>query len=160
MTPVLLIALVSASLAAPQSPSIYRRPTAAKITIGGTPRDRAGDYNETGVSAMCGEVAKEASLTGEASFIVEFPGAGKITTIAFGSNQLVANVTKASKFRLSVGVINAKGGQPPLFVLNTDTGQKGNSGVATLIKGKNGVTLQVVGENDMNETINLTLTCS
>ena len=109
---------------------------------------------------LCGEVAKESSLTGEAAFIIEYPGEGNITTIAFGSNQLVANVTKANKFRLSVGVINAKGGQPPLFVLNTDSGQKGNSGVATLIKGKTGVTLQVVGENDMGETINLTVTCS
>lgn len=109
---------------------------------------------------MCGEVPKESSLTGEAAFIVEFPGEGTITTISFGSNQLVANLTKADEFRLSVGVINAKGGQPPLFVLNTDSGQKGNSGVATLIKDKTGVTLHVVGKNDMAETINLTVTCS
>lgn len=45
-------------------------------------------------------------------------------------------------------------------MLNTDSGQKGNSGVATLTKGKNGVTLDVVGENDMGETINMTVTCS
>lgn len=160
MTAVLLAAMLLAAAAAPQSPSISRRPTAAKITIGGTPQDRRGDYSVTGVSSMCGEVPKESSLTGEAAFIVEFPGEGTITTISFGSNQLVANLTKADEFRLSVGVINAKGGQPPLFVLNTDSGQKGNSGVATLIKDKTGVTLHVVGKNDMAETINLTVTCS
>ena len=159
MTTALLVAMVLASSAAPQSPSIYRRPTAAKITIGGTSPDRRGEYVATRV-ATCGEVSKDASLTGEAAFIVEFPGEGNITTISFGSNQLVANVTKANKFRLSVGVINAKGGQPPLFVLNTDSGQKGNSGVATLTKDKTGVTLHVVGENDMGETIDLTVTCS
>lgn len=160
MTTGLLVALLLASSAAPQSPSIYRRPATVRIMIAGTAGDRAGDYASTGVSSLCGEVAKESSLTGEAAFIIEYPGEGNITTIAFGSNQLVANVTKANKFRLSVGVINAKGGQPPQFVLNTDSGQNGNSGVATLIKGKTGVSLHVVGENDMHETINLTVTCS
>jgi hypothetical protein len=155
---VLFVLLACAQTAAPQT--IYRRPTTVRIMIGGAARDRAGDYTSTGVSSLCGEVPKESSLTGQASFIVEYPGDGKVTTIAFGSNQLVGAVTTANTFRLSVGVINAQGGSPPLFVLNTDTGQKGNSGVATLIKGKTGVTLQVKGENDMRETINLTLTCS
>ena len=159
MTTALLVAVLLAASAAPQSPSIYRRPTSARIMIGGTSPDRKGAYTATRTST-CGEVAKEASLTGEAAFIVEFPGEGTITTISFGSKQLVANVTKASQFRLSVGVINDKGGQPPLFVLNTDSGQKGNSGVATLTKDKTGVTLHVVGENDMGETIDLTVTCS
>jgi hypothetical protein len=154
----LVVVLAAAQSAAGQN--IYQRATAVKALIGGAARDRAGEYNASGTSSLCGEVAKEASLTGEGGFIVEFPGADKITSIAFGSNQLVGTVTTANRFRLSVGVINAQGGRPPLFVLNTDTGQKGNSGVATLIKGKTGVTLQVKGENDMRETINLTLTCS
>jgi hypothetical protein len=48
---------------------------------------------------------------------------GSITSVAFGSNQLVAGTTKATAFRLSVGVVTAKGGRPPLYVLNTDAKQ-------------------------------------
>jgi hypothetical protein len=160
MTTALLLALALAVPAPPQASSIYQRPTTVRIMIGGAARDRAGDYSSTGVASLCGEIPKESSLTGEASFVIEYPGEGKVTTIAFGSNQLVGTVTKANKFRLSLGVVNAQGGRPPQFVLNTDTGQKGNSGVATLTKGKTGVTLTVMGENDMKETIALTLTCS
>jgi len=155
---VLVLLLCAAPLAAAQT--IYQRPTSVKILIGGAARDRAGEYNATGTSSLCGEVAKEASLTGEGGFIVEFPGADKITSIAFGSTQLIGTVTTANKFRLSVGVINAQGGRPPLFVLNTDTGQKGNSALATLTRAKTGVTLQVKGENEMRETITLIITCS
>jgi hypothetical protein len=63
-------------------------------------------------ASMCGEVSKDASLTGEAAFIVEFPGEATITTISFGLSELVGSATKASTFRLSVGVINAQGGRP------------------------------------------------
>lgn len=155
---VFVVLVVFARAAAPQT--IYQRPTLVRIVIAGTARDRAGEYNSSGTSSICGEIPKEASLTGEASFIIEYPGAGTVTTIAFGSNQLVAKTTTGNKFRLSVGMINARGGRPPQFVLNTDTGRAGNSGVATLTRARTGATLKVVGQNDMGETIDLTVTCS
>ena len=44
------------------------------------------------MSGVCGEIPKEASLTGQATFVIEFPSdpaSGTITAIAFGSHQLV-----------------------------------------------------------------------
>ena len=112
MVAVLLSVVASAQQAAPQSPQpIYQRQAIARVLIGGSPRNRDGSYNMSGVSTICGEIPKEASLTGEAVFVVEFPGegSGPITTMTFGSNQLVAGVTKATVFRLSVGVVNPQG---------------------------------------------------
>jgi hypothetical protein len=161
---IVVLALSIASAEAPaagQSP-INQRSTSARATIGGSPRDRDGSFQATGVSGVCGEIPKEASLTGQAVFVIEFPSdpaAGTITAIAFGSNQLVLGVTKATVFRLMVGVLTAKGGKPPNYVLNTDSSRPGNAGTATLTNVKGETTLNVTGQNDMRETIDLTVTC-
>jgi hypothetical protein len=152
------------SIASQTTPSIYQRTTSATVIISGSPRTRDGAYEMTGVSSICGEIPKEASLTGQAVFVVEFPSEtpanGRITSIAFGSNQLVAGVATATAFRLSVGVVNAAGGRPPLYVLNTDSNQPKNAGTATLTTIKNVTALKVGGQNEGGETIALTLTCT
>jgi len=58
-----------------------------------------------------------------------------------------------------VGVVTANGGRPPNYVLNTDSGQARNAGTATLTNTNGGTTLKVTGQNDMGETIDLTVTC-
>jgi hypothetical protein len=162
---VLVVAIGNWSPVASQAPpSIYQRNTAATVVISGSPRTRDGAYEMTGVSLICGEIPKESSLTGQAAFIVEFPDQapanGVITSITFGSNQLVAGVTTATAFNLSVGVVNAAGGRPPLYVLNTDSQRPRNAGTATLTSLQNVTTLKVGGQNEGGETVDLTLTCS
>lgn len=162
---VLMVVIGNWSPVASQSaPSIYQWRTVVTVGISGSPRTRDGTYEMTGVSSACGEIPKDASLTGQAVFVVEFPAeapaGGRITSIAFGSKELVAGVTKATAFRLSVGVVNAAGGRPPLYVLNTDSRRPKNTGTATLTTVKNVTTLKVGGQNEGGETIDLTLTCS
>jgi hypothetical protein len=162
---VLMVVLGNWSPVASQAPpSINQRKTAATLIISGSPRTRDGAYEMTGVSPVCGEIPKEASLTGQAVFVVEFPSdvpsGGRITSLTFGSSQLVAGVTTATAFNLSVGVVNAAGGRPPLYVLNTDGKRPKNAGTATLTTIKNVTVLKVGGENEGGETIDLTLTCT
>lgn len=141
--------------------SINQRKTTARVTITGSPKLRDGSYELTGTSGVCGEIPKEASLTGQAAFVVEFPNDGSpndpINAISFGSGQLVGGVTKASVFRLQVNVRTANGGRPPAYVLNTDTPK--NTGQATLTVKGTTVTLRVTGQEVMGETINLEVTC-
>src|SRR5262245_5541019 len=66
---VLLIAIAAPPAGAPQS--IYQRPIEAGAVISGSPKLRDGSYQLTGTAAMCGEIPKEASLTGEATFVIE-----------------------------------------------------------------------------------------
>ena len=157
------LAIATVQIGAAQA-GINQRNTIAKARIGGSPNNRDGGYESTGVSGVCGEIPKEASLTGTAVFVVEFPSdapKGPITAIAFGSTELVSGVTKATVFRLSIGVVTAKGGRPPDFVLNTDDSrQPKNSGTATLTNNKGETTLRVIGQNDMGETIDLTVVCT
>ena len=98
-----------------------------------------------------------------AVFVVEFPydGTGNepINSISFGSKELVGGVTKSTVFRMNVNVLTAKGGKPPAYVLNTDPPSPKNVGTATLTRKGNETTLRVVGQNDMGETIDLTVTC-
>lgn len=112
---------------------------------------------------VCGELPKELNFSGEASFIVEFPRDGtgneQIRSIAFGSNQLVGGVDTASVFRLNVSVTTAAGGKPAAYVLNTDSGKPKDTGTATLTKKGAVTTLNVRGQNDMGETIALTVVC-
>ncbi len=148
---------------AAQPPSINGRHTAAKALIGGSPKLRDGSFNAGGVSGVCGVIPKEASLTGEANFVIEFPNdtpTGTITSIAFGSKGLVGGITKSTVFRLSVGVLTANGGRPPNYVLNTDSGNAQASGAAVLSESKGVTTLRVTGQEEMGETIDLTVVCS
>jgi hypothetical protein len=148
---------------AAQSPSINDRKTTARATITGSPKLRDGSFTASGVSGICGVVPKEASLTGEANFVIEFPNdapTGTITSISFGSKQLVGGVTKATAFRLNVGVRTADGGRPPAYVLNTDAPNGKASGIATLAEEKGVTTLGVTGQDAMGESISLTVTCS
>jgi len=158
----LALTIANAEQPAAQS-SINQRGTVAKALIGGSPKLRDGSFGATGVSGVCGEIPKEASLTGEAVFVVEFPNdapTGTLTSVAFGSAQLVGGATKATVFRLMVGVVTANGGRPPNYVLNTDSSRPGNTGTATLTNANRTTTLRVTGQNDMKETIDLTVTCS
>ena len=151
------------SHAASQAPAVYQRPTTVTIVISGVPGDRTGSYEMKAPSSICGEIPKEASLTGEAVFIVEFPSdmpaGGRITSVAFSSNQLVAGVKRSTRFRLTAGIVRADGGKPALYVLNTDSGQPKNVGGATLAATKGTVTLMVTGQNDLGETVELTVSC-
>ena len=148
---------------AAQSPSINGRTTTAKALIAGSPKLRDGSFNASGVSGVCGVIPKEASITGEANFVIEFPNdtpTGTITSISFGSKEFVGGVTRSTVFRLSVGVLTANGGRPPLYVLNTDSGNAKVSGTAILSEAKGVTTLRVTGQEVMGETIDLTVVCS
>ena len=148
---------------AAQSPSINGRNTTSRAQITGSPKLRDGAFTASGVSGVCGVIPKEASPTGEAIFVIEFPNdapTGTITSVSFGSKELVGGVTKSPVFRLSVGVLTAKGGRPPAYVLNTDSRNAKVSGIAILSEAKGVTTLSVTGQEVMGETINLTVVCS
>ena len=51
------------------------------------------------------------------------------------------------------------GGKPHAYVLNTDPPAPKTSGEATLARKGNQLTLEVRGENDMKEKIDLTVVC-
>lgn len=159
----LALAAFAAALSGAQPQSIYQRETVAQALIAGSHGRYDGSYALTAKSSICGEIPKEASLTGTAVFVVEFPydGTGNepINSISFGSKDLVGGVTKSTVFRMNVNVLTAKGGRPPAYVLNTDPPSPRNVGTATLTRKGNETTLRVVGQNDMGETIDLTVTC-
>ena len=160
---ILAACLAAGGVSAAQSPSINGRNTTSRAQITGSPKLRDGAFTASGVSGVCGVIPKEASLTGEAVFVIEFPNdapTGTITSVSFGSKELVGGVTKSTVFRLSVGVLTAKGGRPPAYVLNTDSPNAKASGIATLSEAKGITTLQVTGHEVMGETINLTVVCS
>jgi hypothetical protein len=152
---------VAAHVAWAQAPSIHQRPISASATITGSPKLRDGQFTLAGKAAICGVIPKEASLTGEAAFVIEVAGdtAGSMTSITFGSKQLVGAVTTATQFNLSVGMVTSNGGRPPQYVLNTGSPRQGNGGTATLTTVKGVSTLRVAGANDMKENIDLTVTC-
>ena len=146
---------------ADQSSSINGRKTTARATITGSPKLRDGAFTASGVSGICGVIPKE--VMGEANFVIEFPNdapTGTITSVAFGSKELVDGVTKSTRFRLSVAVLTAKGGRPPAYVLNTDSARGKASGTAVLSEAKGVTTLSVIGHEEMGETIDLTVVCS
>jgi hypothetical protein len=144
------------------APSIYQRGISATAIITGSQGLRDGSFQMRGVAAICGEIPKESSFTGEAAFVIEIsdPPTGTITTITFGSSQLVEGRATATAFRLSVGVSSPQIGRPPLYVLNTDPPGTRNTGSASLTSARGVLTLTVVGVNDANERIQLSVTCS
>jgi len=157
----LIVAVTSRpGLAAQQN--IYQRPTSVTAIITGSPTLRDGMFTGKGTSAICGEIPKLASLTGEDTFVIEFSGAetrGSVYSISFGSKQLVRGVVTSNLFLLNVAVVTANGGNPPLYVLNTDLKKPGESGVATLSQKGAATTLTLAGENDQKEKITLTVVC-
>jgi hypothetical protein len=145
-----------------QAQGIYQRKTSAQAQITGSPKLRDGTFGATGVSGICGEIPKESSMTGTATFVIEFPNdvpTGTVTSVSFGSKQLVGGVTKATRFMLNVSVKTANGGRPPAYVLDTETPKRAHSGTATLTKKGSAITLRVAGKEDMGENITLTVTC-
>lgn len=159
----LAFAAFAAGLSWAQSQSIYQRETAAQAVIAGSRNRYDGSFALTAKSSICGEIPKEASPTGTAVFVIEFPydgtGNGPINSIAFGSKELVGGVTRSTVFRLNVTVVTVTGGKPPAYVLNTDPPSAKNVGTATLTRKGTETTLRVNGQNDMGETIDLTVTC-
>lgn len=159
----LALAACAVALSWAQSSPINQRPTAAQALIAGSRGRYDGAFALTATATVCGEIPKESSITGTAVFVIEFPydgtGNGPINSIAFGSKELVGGVMKSTSFRLNVTVVTAKGGRPPAYVLNTDPPTPKNVGTATLTRQGSEITLHVVGQNDMGETIDLKVTC-
>ena len=144
-------------------PDIYQRPTSITATISGSPKLRNGSFTGQGTSGICGEVPKMRSLTGEDTFSVEFSGAesspGSVTSVSFGSKQIVRGVLSGSQFVVNVSVVTADGGRPPLYALDTEQKKPGVSGTVTLTQRGQATTLSLTGTNDAKETITLTITC-
>ena len=145
--------------------SINQRKTTVDATIAGSRNLYDGNFSATGIASVCGEIPKESSMTGTASFVIEYPYDDPVNapvqSIAFGSNELVGTAKTATLFRLSVGVRTANGGKPHAYVLNTDPpGSPKTNGTATLSKVKNQLTLKVRGQNEMGERIELTIVCN
>ena len=141
--------------------SIYQRKILASAAITGSTKLRDGSFTMSGAAAICGEIPKEASLTGEATFVIEVTQgdiSGTMTTITFGSRELPGK-TSATSVRLSGGVETARGGRPPQYVLNTDPARTGNMGTVTRTDATGVTTLKIVGQNDANERIELSVTC-
>jgi hypothetical protein len=143
--------------------SINQRPATGTAIIAGSRGRYDGTFTGSGTASVCGEIPREASLTGVATFVVEYPyddpGAAPLQSIAFGSKQLVGKDTVSTAFTLNVHVRTADGGRPPAYVLNTDGGNGKDRGTATLSRKKSTLTLTVRGSNDMGETIELVLVC-
>jgi hypothetical protein len=117
------------------------------------------------VANICGEIPKESSMTGTATFVVEYPtedpANAQIQSITFGSSELVDSVRSTSSFRFNIAVRLANGSRPYAYVLNTDPPGTTNSGTASLVKNKGGsLTLTVAGKNDRGETVQFTMTCA
>jgi len=151
-----IVIAVLASVVAPRAQSPLARQITADALITGSPRLRDGVHSLVGEAAACGVIPKESSLTGVANFVIEVAGltSGTMTSITFGSRDLTGRLDKTGSFRLTVGVPRA-----PHYVLNTDPPKNGNMGEATISTLKGVTTLKVVGQNDMNERIDLTVTC-
>jgi hypothetical protein len=159
-----MLVLVPAMWARPvAAQSINQREASATAKIAESRGLYDGSFTGTGIASICGEIPKEASITGEAVFVVEYPsddpGASPIQSIAFGSNQLVGGDTVATIFRLNVHVRKPDGAKPNGYVLNTDGRNAKNTGTATLTKTEGALTLRVIGSNDMGEKIELVLSC-
>jgi len=156
-----VIALAAAALPAAQQ-NIYRRPTDANAIIVGSKGLYDGTFKSAGESNPCGEIPKMASLTGEDTFVIEFSGGdkpGEVTSISFGSKELVRGATKSSLFDLNISVVTANGGRPYAYKLHTADKRPGESGQATLVQKGKTTTLTVQGQNDMKETITLVVSC-
>jgi hypothetical protein len=158
----LVIAVAGAAALAAQQ-NIYQRPTSVTATIVGSPTLRDGSFTGQGTSAICGEIPKIASLTGQDTFSIEFAGTqmspGSVYSISFGSKQLVRGARTGNEFVLNVSVVTANGGQPPLYALDTEQQKAGVSGRATLTQKGQATTLSLTGTNDAKETITLQVTC-
>ena len=143
--------------------NIYQRPSVANAIIIGSKNLFDGTYVTKGNSRICGELPALEPLP-SSGFVIEFDGqspsnAAAVLNIAFGSKELVRGVTKSSLFNLNVSVRTAQGGEPPAYVLHTDQGKPGNSGVATITHKGNTVTLDLRGTNDFGQSITLIVSC-
>jgi hypothetical protein len=156
------LALAGASVGAGVQLPINDRIAVATAVIKGSRGRYDGSFSLNGKAGICGEMP--AAIVGEPRFVVEFSSAtrptnGSISSVAFGSSQLVGKVTSASVFRLNVTVVTSNGGRPPAYVLNTDGKNPRNTGTATLTQKGSSTVLVVKGQNDMGEVIELEVTC-
>jgi hypothetical protein len=157
----IVIGLAGAAPLARQQ-NISNRPTDANALIAGSKGLYDGTFKSPGTSSVCGEIPKMASLTGEDTFVIEFSGGekpGEVTSITFGSKDLVRGATTSSLFSLNITVVTSNGGRPYAYKLHTDEKKPGESGTATLVQKGKATTLTVRGQNDMKETITLIVTC-
>lgn len=159
---VVMLVLTAGSVFTAQQ-NIYQRPTVANAIIIGSKNLFDGTYVTKGTSRICGELPALDPLP-SSGFVIEFDGqspsnVAAVLNIAFGSKELVRGVTKSSLFNLNVSVRTSKGGEPPAYVLHTDQGKPGNSGVATITHKGNTVTLDLRGTNDFGQSITLIVSC-
>ena len=157
----LLVALLILSHSL-EAQSINKRKTSARAAITNS-RIYPGNFSATGVANVCGVIPRMSSLTGVDTFVIEFPydeiPGASITSISFGSKQLVGKTTKSDKFLLNVSVQMPDGSRPYAYVLNTEI-RGDDKGTATVTQTKGSVTLRVVGANGMREAIDLRVTCN
>lgn len=155
------IGLVGTSLLARQQ-NIHDRPTDANAIIAGSKGLYDGTFKSLGTSSVCGVIPKMESLTGEDTFVIEFSGGenpGEVTSISFGSKELVRGVITSSLFDLNISVVTSNGGRPYAYKLHTVDRKPGESGIAKLEQKGKATTLTVQGENDMKEKITLVVSC-
>jgi hypothetical protein len=153
------LVLASAGAAQNQDPRA-QRPTEANLVMGNG-RTYAGTYLAVAKSRVCGELPAELSITGEPTFVVEFPDDEivEITSIAFGSKTLVGGKATTDKFVLNVGVKAKNGGRPPHYSIDTQTPRPKHTGTATLTTAAGTHTLKITAVNEMGETLEMTLVC-
>jgi len=98
---VVILALSSAIWLHPAAAqSINQREASATAKIEGSRGRYDGTFTGTGIASVCGEIPQESSITGVATFVVEYPsddpGAVPIQSISFGSIELVGGKTSAT----------------------------------------------------------------
>ena len=137
------------------------RPTDVTVVMSTSRGLYDGTYTSSQVSKICGVVPKELNFSGVPAFLVNFPddaGNGQVQDVTFDSKELVGNVTKTTRFYLSVSLQAPRIGSPYPYVLDTSQPKMtGSAIVATPSPGT--TTLTVRGVNDRGETVDLTLTC-
>lgn len=143
----------------PQQGAVYQSPTDVSIVMSTSHGKYDGAYTLSEISRICGELAPEENMTGEAVFQLNFPERGNsgINDVTFSSKTLVKGVAETTEFYLSVNVQSATIGHPSAYVL--DTRNSDNTGQAVLTLGAGTLQLKVSGVNDRGETINLTASC-
>jgi len=150
------VAISGAASAPAQQPFNNRQLTVQARIVGDRQKLYDGSFQGGGRAGICGVMPKE--IVGEDIFVIEFApepsGNQTVTAIAFGSKQLVGTVTKATVFRLSMGLVTANGGRPPSFVINTDTPHMG-TGEATLSRAEGVLTLTVKGQDDLGAALTM-----
>ena len=120
-----------------------------------------GTYKASETARICGETDPTQFITGERTFLIEFPADGdpEITDLRFDSKELVRGVATTTKFHVSVTVKAKDGGRPPAYVVDTERPTPGDSGRASLTVTGGTAELNVTAADSLGQTLNLTVVC-